>query len=341
MYRILSFALVALLTPLSAEITFAPKPDTRLEKTWVVRADLHERIAVVGATEAEPPFDVRGTVARDVVMKDTYRELMDGRPRVLGRTLAKAAGMIETVLEVDIDGETTTMRFDKQLASERQGLPLVLTWDEALKAHVATLENAGEGGGALATEFGGMREETDLRSFLPKEAVEPGARWKAPASALADVFSAGGDLAFRFKSEGHATHDDFKLFGAELGEMLMSLESQVDVQYVSRDEDRANIVRLVVTFVVSGVETLSGPLHRRARERSTRERAFTNVPESFELAGEGTIEWDTARGLPHRARFEGRLDATWRVELHAGEKSAVDRRTMDGTIVATLATQGS
>ncbi|MEM7515964.1 MAG: hypothetical protein AAF368_03440 [Planctomycetota bacterium] len=343
--------LIAPLTLLAPEVLrYAPQQGAKLRKEIKGTAHLVQTIETLsGGSEHDAPFQVTADIDLDLELIDHYRELATRRPQTLNRELKKAGLNITTELLVDIEDGAKPLRFAKSLRSERAKTPVVFRWQEDQSAFSAQLATSD---GSPGLHLDRLREETDLRSFLPEEEVDAGSTWNVPVAALADVFSPGGDLAFRFESGGHATHDDFKVFGTDLGAMLLDADSAtnsgaVQATYRGHDKNRKHLARIEVRFEIDHGPAATRTLQRLARDLSDRQRSLDAESKRFRLRGTGTVLWNTKTSLPASAEFNADLDAEWLVTSRSktgssgGARVVTDRRTITGTLQRTFTLQST
>jgi hypothetical protein len=180
-----------------------------------------------------------------------------------------------------------------------------------------------------------MREDLDLRAFLPKKAVNVGDSWAVSPAAMGDALSPGGLLSFDFtksKSMGLARtlrlgtgSHLFELFRQEVaGDVKVSFSSVEDV------EDAGKVAVLAVAWDVNTQNDLTY-LARRNRTGADIEyqRALSGMDVGLVLKGEGTIRWDLEAHHLLSYDFNSSEDVSSSVKMQIGDKETIREEILD------------
>lgn len=305
-------------------IFFAPRPGTRLTKSFDVELELVLRDPVEwsGYRDGEPlctPMSgwfcgerVARSQERHVVLTDEYLALGQGRPLELRRTFD----------ELDLDlfqglayaGQAACSRWGR---SPLRNETVRFVWDDAREAFRSSF--AAE---SLADTdlLEGLVEDTDLRGFLAPGPVEPGDSWTVCAANLGNLWRPGGALAFH---AWDASDEELPFEHPLERALIANLEGQLTVEYrgLHGERDGGRHAQLVI----------SGEIRSRAR-------AVTPGPVSvglfmismpgtevrsgaLELRVEGTLLWDVENHHLHSLDLEAQV---WKEEV-------LEQSTDDGT----------
>lgn len=137
----------------------------------------------------------------------------------------------------------------------------------------------------------GLEEDTDLRAFLSDLPLEPGQRWKVPASALGALLHPGGDLEL-------AAEEDSASARASQAQLRKNLAGEIEVIFWGLRELSGR------TFAVM---QLLGVAQTQAETSDTHTDMV--VTQRFELDRrvDGEIVWDVVAQRAHTARLECKL----------------------------------
>lgn len=188
-----AFAALLLLTPAADTIEFAPKAGTKLEKRieQSMKMEKQSMTMTIGGqqipAEALEDAVLEMSNSQKLVVVDEYREMGDGKPKILARTF-------ETVTK--LEESKTLMMGMPEVKEEKKDKKSGLTGKTVLftleKGDDYAKEWVGEGGTDELLE--GLEEDVDLRELLPSKDVSKGDTWKLDLKDFDEVMGPGGKL---------------------------------------------------------------------------------------------------------------------------------------------------
>ena len=280
--------LVASTTAGPQAIRYAPAPDTTLVRVvqLVTELDKEEMTSTMNGQEIPPEFlpEMELTVlhASTFVVTDRIAAVADGRPVELHRTFDSVE--LQSREELEMYGEVTTS--EGKATSPYEGQELHITWSEDEEAYAMVLVEDDE-------VVEGLREDMDLRGFLPTGEVEEGDSWELEAEVLLGLFYPGGDLALEWEG------DDLQ--GQPFTED--QLTGKVEARFAGIQDDGQALIE--ITGEVRTATSAEGNLEHIPVAEGT---ATITTEDTFEL--DGRLYWNLETG--HMDSLE--LDAATRTE---------------------------
>ena len=256
-----SFALaipaLLLLSPTGESPEFAPEEGTELTKVFEIRWDfeLNDLSVVVngqdfsGMTET---FEVSVETEMKLRVSDTYDEVAGGRPHRLLRFFDELHGSTSFRFGSDVASE------DQEVcsSSELEGRTVLFEWDPDEEEYSLSYED--DGGDSDLLE--GLREDMDLRIFLPGEAVSQGDSWEVDTHSFASLMMPGGNV--RLIPEDMGTDDQDILEGVMDESFLEEFEDVYDGTCTCtfetvREEEAGPLAEIRVVIEISSSVDLS------------------------------------------------------------------------------------
>jgi hypothetical protein len=303
-----------LVAPRADEVTFGVAAGSTVTKTFdiVLQAELEESKFVVGDQEFPSEMEMTVESKTRLVFSDQYREMGEGRPKVLARTFDElTSSESQTVTSPMGDDEVS-----REETSELEGKTVVFTWSDEGDAFEPKFD--GDDGDAKLLEQ--LVEDVDLRALLPGKEVAEGDTWDIGAKAFAQVFDPSGDVELRSEDEdesdeamsdeiaanftGKAT-GTFTGFREEEGARFAVIALRAELSTYGERDDDGGKERLEVELEVEG-ELLWHVAARRAHalhlagptklsmtqggSGETEDGATIEFQQSFLLAGTMTVD---------------------------------------------------
>lgn len=276
---------------------FQPRAGTRVTKTFISEIAMElEKSQVWFDDEEVPddeayPFDLDVESRDEVVLVDRYVTVGDGRPEQLERLFESASSKsAERAHSDESDSEQETER-----ESELAGLTVTFTWDAEGEEFVAAFKD--KGGEAAWLE--GLREDADLRRFLPSAAIEEDATWEVELLAFDDLISPGGNLVMKSSDGDERDVDEDQL--------RENLEGQISAKFAGKRE--VDGAQLDVIEIEIDVRTHGDVEEDEDSEGGERTRAF-----EIEQKLSGELLWASELGHAHSLVLEGRAKYAMTVE---------------------------
>ena len=282
---------------------------------------------------------------REVVLRDRYEAVAEGRPTRLTRTFENLAHQVEVDLSIDVGGETEVdVHGSADGASELEGRAVVFSWDAESGAYRKAYDEATEPGDPeLLT---GVTEDVDLRALLPGRTVQEGQSWEVEGgSTLRGLLVPGGDLALEIATpvsewQPIAAGID-PAFYSDLGALLSSEGEWKAACTLAalREADGRNYAVVDVELEVDGRQDL------RAAMQACIDRIAGALPDGmelevtradldFELEGAGQLVWDLGAGRVSTFEVE------WDVKLELERSLAAGGEGEDTVVETRLALEG-
>jgi hypothetical protein len=267
------------------ELLFAVPPGTVLERTLEKHFTLtlgNVGLALDG--EEVPPealgsYEMRIEHSERFVIKDTIEALDAGAPTSLTRSFEELGGRETRAMS---EGGAPPAREESQLESELEGRTVRFSRDAGGGEAVARWADGREGGTEWLTE---LREDLDLRAFLPSTPVVVGDAWELDVRAFQSVLEPGGVLGLREPGTERAAS---ATLDAALREHLTGTLRASWLDVLESDGQRLARIALVLearTHAEAELAPADLPPDARGQNRSD---------VCFRLAGE--LRWDLGHG---------------------------------------------
>ncbi len=284
--------------------TFAPKEDSSVRKTFSEETeldlDLYE-VSVNGEMNSPTDLVLNVNSTRNIVVTDEYGGHADGRLTKLSRLFEELDCSVEAI--VGQSGEENESLGEGE--SELVDAEVEFRWDEDEEEYVAAWVN--EDDQPAEAFLAGLREDMDLRAFLPSGEVEDGESWEVDAAALTAILRPGGDLHLLPNDIGDDNGETVLLCfwwcAAEIGDEA-SGEATATWNGVEEGFGRIDI-ELEVSFDRDVTDEMIDLAEELANESSADPPEFDEMTVSFDLSGTVSILWDMEAGRVSSYEFEG------------------------------------
>lgn len=329
LYRALGALVLLSVGALGQEtLRYAPEEGVVLRRKFEMKHFLAATRSVTKVGEFEEVghriFDVRNV--ENLQTSDRILSVGDGRPLRVRRYFDRCGldGF------ADLSGAAGSINLRAVGISRLKGKSVMLTWvpeDAVYGRYFDTLDGVEE-------DLGFIREDLDLRGFLPEGVVEVGASWSVPAIAMGDALSPGGMLSFDFsKSKNISLARTLRLGTAShLFELFsQKVEGEVKATLVGVEEEED--VRLAVLSVTWDLKTHTDITELANRNRASEEMQFGKqlvaMEVGLELKGEGTIRWDLGSNHLSSYEFSSAEDVDSSVKTRIGDESPIREEILE------------
>jgi hypothetical protein len=295
--RVIPIAALALALagpPAERELAFQPAAGATLQKTFTERTSwtLDSMTMVYdGAEVSMTPPELTGVAELRLVVRDTYGAVDGGVPLVLLREFETVTS--RSVLELEVEGASEDLDLD--LASEIEGEKVVFTRETPGDEAEAKFEGEEH---ATSELLRGLREDLDLRGFLPAEDVGVEDWWEVDVEQLADVLAPGGDLALapgRGASLDSENLQPDQIVAAALvrvGEARDGRSGEATLTWKeTKKEGERELASIAVEIGATAKGELSGRLRQLLAEAGA-EADDRKLAMEWAADGEGTLVWD-------------------------------------------------
>lgn len=317
--------------------SYQPKTGTTLSKTISVESELQLEDMKM-EMNGQDMSDVAGQVeiAMKVTMKlgvsDRYEAVADGRPSKLTRTFDEIASNTHISQSNPATGEEEK---DIPLTSALEGQTVVFSWDGDEGEYRVGFENDADGDETLLEN---LKEDIDLRDFLPTKEVSEGDSWKVPAEAVKAALAPGGDIKLRPDGDVDPMGgmDQFSQ-----NDMVGDLDGKFDAVYGgTREEDGTRVAVVKLTIDAKSAQDMTSRLD------DIKEQMKGNLPEGLELdvsamdgeyevQAEGELLWNLQTGVFHSLHLSGEMrmivDMSMSMKMGENEQSMDISQTFAGT----------
>ena len=329
-------ALLATIGLGQTELRFAPEEGVVLRRNFEVKHFLAVTRSVTRVGEREEvgqrTFDIRSE--EKIQTSDRILKVSDGRPVSFRRYFDRAS--LDGFAELSGAGGAVNLRAVG--LSRLKGKSVMFSWvpDDAVFGRYF---DAADG---VEEDLRDMREDLDLRGFLPDAPVEIGDSWSVPPHAMGDALSPCGMLSFDFSKSknislartlrlgtgGHL----FELFKGEVeGDVNASLSSVEDV-------DGAAVAVVTVKWDMDTTSDLTSLARRnRAVDEMQFKKQLVGMVVGLALEGEGTFRWNLDAGHLLDYEFSSKEDVRSSVTTQFGEEGELREEVLEmgGRVVAT------
>jgi hypothetical protein len=186
------------------QVRFAVKDKSKLSKVFDDKAVLHSTsfsMTVDGedAGADMPELKISFEELTHVAVTDAYGQIKDGKPSKVTRSYDKLGGTSTQKVELpegmDAHGDPNEV---KERSSELEGKTVVFKLDDDGESYKADFAD-GKGDAKLLED---LKEDMDLRGFLPRGEVSEDKSWEIEAAVFNSVLgSPGGDLKINTKDD--------------------------------------------------------------------------------------------------------------------------------------------
>ena len=299
--------------------TFGPKAGSRVTKTFETRTDMELdsfSLAVngqdLGGMMGNIEVAIRSTL--NVAVTDVYVAVADGRPTELRRNYDDLGSDVSLNMSADMAEGGGDQSFSS--VSDLEGRTVVFRWNADNGDYDATFEE--EGGDD--TLLDGLREDMDLRVFLPTSEIAEGEQWSVDIKNLQSIIAPGGDLGMAPEGEDTDMEQFEDLFGPDFIATVSDLfdGTCVCTYKGTREVDGASLAEIDVEIKVTSNADLSEMITQFIEKMS---ESFGEAPEfsldqadlDFEYEGSGVLLWNAAAARAQSFALQG--DATVAVDV--------------------------
>jgi hypothetical protein len=289
------------LSPRADEVTFGVAQGAKVTKTFEIDYSLELEELKFSFNDQEHTLDddleMNVESKTRIVFTDAYREMGDGRPKVLARTFDELTST-EKQSGSSPAGDHDEAREEE---SDLEGATVVFTWSDEESRFERKLEGESKAGEEL---LGDLVEDADLRGLLPGRAVAEGDTWEIAAMELAHVFDPSGDVALRSDEDDESDEEmqdelvrnysgdakgTFKGYREEDGVRVAVLALEADIVTYGDREKEEGEERFDVSLEVEG-ELLWDVAAKRAHSLSVTGPARLTVKQTGSVEGDGGQE---------------------------------------------------
>lgn len=311
------------------ELKFAPEEGSVLRRNFEVKHFLAVKRSATKTGDLEEigqrTFDIRNVETMQT--SDRIFAVAEGRPLRMRRYFDR--GLLDGFAELSESGRAMNLRAYGE--SRLKGKSVMFTWVPE-DAVYGRFFDAVDG---IEEDLAYMREDLDLRAFLPKGPVNVGDSWNVAPVAMGDALSPGGLLSFDFtKSKSMGLARTLRLgTGSHLFELFrQDVEGEVKVSFssIEEGEDGDRVAVLAVAWEVSTQNDLTY-LARRNRTGNDieYERALTGMDVGLVLKGEGAVRWDLEAHHLRSYDFNSVEDISSSVKMQIGDQELIREEILD------------
>jgi len=322
------------------ELVYAPVEGTVLRRNFEVKHFLAVTRSVTRVGEVEEvgqrTFDIRNE--EKIQTSDRILKVEAGRPVSFRRYFDR--GGLDGFAE--LSGAAGAVNLRAVGISRLKGKSVMFTWvpEEAVFGRYF---DAADG---VEEDLKEMREDLDLRAFLPTGPVEVGAPWAVPARAMGDALSPCGMLSFDFsKSKNISLARTLRLgTGSHLFELFRG-EVEGDVTAELKSVEEVEGEEIAVVAVSWDVKTQTDLTYLARRNRAAEEMRFNKelvgMDVTLLLKGEGSFRWDVTGGHLLDYEFSSAEDIHSSVKSKFGERRELREELLEmgGRVVVTGAVE--
>ena len=318
------------------QLRYAPEEGGVIRRNFEVKHFLAVTRSVTKTGDLEEvgqrTFDIRNV--EKIQTSDRILKVEGGRPVSFRRYFDR--GGLDGFAE--LSGAVGAMNLRAVGVSRLKNKSVMFTWvpeDEVFGRYFDAVDGVEE-------DLMKMREDLDLRAFLPDGPVEVGVPWSVAPVAMGDALSPCGMLSFDFsRSKNISLARTLRLgTGSHLFELFRGdVEGEVSATLKSVDDVEGDQVAVVA--VEWDVETRSDLTDLARRNRATEETRFNKelvgMDVTLLLKGEGTFRWDIKRGHLLDYDFSSAEDIQSSVKSRFGEDGEIREELLEmgGRVVVT------
>ena len=305
------------------ELVFKVDEKTKLTKTFIDDASFSTtdfRIEIDG-TEIEgenlPKISIDVTNKTTVTVTDEYVKMAEGRPALLKRSFDKLSGESKEKVNMPEGAGSGDQEQDTKRESKLEGQAVLFTWDAKAEEYNATYDESSKDGDTdLLLD---LREDMDLRGFLPEKAVSEGDSWELTGRVIFEnVGIPGGDM--HIDSED----DDPEERPTMSTQMLENCEGKGSATFV---EEREVDGRKLAVIKITGAVKSNGSVPMKNPEGAPPMERSRKIVVAYECEGE--LLWDPKAGHFVSCELLSQVKMTLRIssegEMPDGNSHSVDQ----------------
>jgi len=332
------------------KVAFGPSAGTTLTKTFTTAGeysldDLSLTVDGQDIGQMLGSIEVSLKQGSTIEVTDAYKAFGEGRPTELLRTFDELGAKMNMEIS-PAQGEVPQF----ESTSPLEGKTVLFKWN-AEKDEYERSFHEGEGDAEL---LDGLKEDMDLRIFLPSKEVSAGDSWSVALTELQSVVMPGGDL--HLEPEGQEVNEDakkmfegiFEDFGKKLGDLL---EGECKCTFKgTQGEGDARVAEIAIEVKVATTLDLAEVLDKAIRAVLEQQDVGAKVDLSLETAdlnfdfdGSGTLLWNLSAGRLQSFQLGGDITVDMDLALTVdaeGEHHKLDASfEMSGTLHEEVATK--
>jgi len=280
-------------------------------------------------------FEMSMKALNKVEVTDAYKAVADGRPTELLRTFDALSGS----MHMDISAAGASNMPDMESSSPLEGKTVAFKWNPEKSEYERSFHES-EGEAKLLEE---LEEDMDLRIFLPDAEVAADATWTVELDKILCLVMPGGNLSLA----PHDMPDDGSLdkfkeifgnFGEEFGELL---EGECKCTFKgARDENGVRVAEIAIALDAAATVDLTEMLNKVIQAAIEESGAGEMVQFTLDTAdlnldfeGEGTLLWNLKAGRMQSFQLAG--DATIEMDLAVGVEAQGQSQNVDASLKLT------
>jgi hypothetical protein len=292
--------IVAATTRPATKIRFAPADGSSATKTFESKSTLTlDEFTMTGPGGSQSP-EMEQTLSSNqkVVITDEYTKSKDGLPQKLARNFDELSGDMAMTMKMEFMGQSQSSEQNMRTKSELEGKKVVFTWDEQKGEHAKAFDPAAD---EKAELLAGLREDMDLRGFLPKDEVKDGDEWDVEGKKLLDVFTPGGNLLLVPENSDAKSLQlavEMTTMMATIGDKLEGGAKCKLTAVKEIDGAQCALIHLDVKVhsKASMVDAARKMIERSDLPPEVRGIEFEKLDVEFAFEGQGDLVWDLAAG---------------------------------------------
>lgn len=326
--------------------SFRPTPGTSQTKSIEIEnevelEDMSMELNGVDMSEMAGQVELAMKVSMKLAVTDHYLTVDGGRPTRLRRSYDEISSLTHVS---GSNPATGAEEKDIPLASELEGSTVVFSWNADDEEYRAEFDGDSQGDDDL---LAALREDLDLRGFLPTGEVSEGDTWKVPADAVKAVLAPGGDMKLR--PDG-AVDSMGGMEQFSQNDMIGELDGKFDAVYAgTRDEDGTKVAVIKLTLDANSAQDMSSRLDQMKEQMKGNlpdevEVDLSAMDSEFDYEAEGELLWNLESGLPFGLHLSGEvrmiIDMAMTMKMGEQEQAMDISQTFSGTQTITMTTGG-
>lgn len=275
----------------AVELRYAPAAGTQIRRTYESTASFDLDAFGMLMDGEEPPFDIPKptltvVATEKIVVLDTIEGVEDGRPKSVSREYEE---LLWTTTFTSEEGEES-----EEEICDLVGETVEFEWDEDEESFVVSADEDTE---VDAGQFELLKEDMDLRAFLPEDEVEVDDTWELSTPAYLALVWPGGVM------QPHAEGEEIDQLQLQMALELIDgvdFEGSATLTELREEDDQ---VIAVISYELE--VTSSGEIEVEPDEDS--EGGAVILQRGLERTLKGEILWDIEAG--HALSLEGQADS--------------------------------
>jgi hypothetical protein len=318
------------------QLAFKPEAGSSLQKRFLSAMDfaLDEMSMVVDGQDVGGmlgALEISGQQETKIEVTDVYDALGEGRPTKLARTFDGLGGIFNMSMSADMGGGEQEMKSTSQL----EGETVVFTWNEE-KGEYDVAFRDGEGDAELLAD---LKEDMDLRVFLPASEVAEEESWQVDLKELQALAMPGGDLRIlpedaELDAEQMEMFEEmFSGFGQDFADLL---EGECNCTFRSvREEGDSRLAEIAIQIEIASTVDLTELLEEVIQKASEfagemPDLSIDTADLNLDYEGEGVLLWDLEAGHMYSLEING--DAEMALDFSISLEVEGEQHAMEATL---------